>query len=79
MGLSPLKVHLHEIFYFCFFSSKAPTWSSDSYPKFVSNITSISPRYSHYSSLCIDSVDVEAHLALTQLTRNETPRQLSHR
>jgi hypothetical protein len=29
-------------------------------------------------SLCIDSVDVESHLALTQLTRNETPRQLSH-
>ncbi len=24
-----LKVHLHEIFYFCFFSSKAPTQSSD--------------------------------------------------
>jgi hypothetical protein len=30
-------------------------------------------------SLCVDSVDVESHLALTQLTRNETPRQLSHR
>ncbi len=29
-------------------------------------------------SLCVDSVDVESHLALTQLTRNETPRQLSH-
>ncbi len=28
-------------------------------------------------SFCIDSVDVESHLALTQLTRNETPRQLS--
>ncbi len=30
-------------------------------------------------SLHIDSVDVESHLALTQLTRNETPRQLSQR
>jgi hypothetical protein len=30
-------------------------------------------------SLCVDSVDVESHLALTQLTRSETPRQLSHR
>ncbi len=30
-------------------------------------------------SLCVDSVDVESHLALTQLTRNETPHQLSHR
>jgi hypothetical protein len=25
-------------------------------------------------SFCIDSVDVESYLALTQLTRNETPR-----
>ncbi len=30
-------------------------------------------------SLRIDSVDVESHLALTQLTGNETRRQLSHR
>ncbi len=30
-------------------------------------------------SLCVDWVDVEYHLALTQLTRNEIPRQLSHR
>jgi hypothetical protein len=30
-------------------------------------------------SLCVDSVDVEYHLALTRLTRNEFPRQLSHR
>ncbi len=29
-------------------------------------------------SLRVDSVDVEAHLALTQLTRNETSCQLSH-
>jgi hypothetical protein len=29
-------------------------------------------------SLRIDSVDVESYLALTQLTRNETPHQLSH-
>ncbi len=29
-------------------------------------------------SLCVDSVDVESHLVLTQLTRNETPLQLSH-
>ncbi len=54
-----LKVHLHEIFDFCFFSSKAPTWSPDSYPKFVSNIKSNSPRYSIYSSLCVDSVNAE--------------------
>jgi hypothetical protein len=54
-----LKVHLHEIFDFFFFSSKAPTRSPDSYPKFVSNIKSNSPRYSNYSSLCVDSVNVE--------------------
>jgi hypothetical protein len=30
-------------------------------------------------SLHIDSVDVESHLALTQLSKNETPRQLNHR
>ncbi len=29
-------------------------------------------------SLRIDSVDMESHLALTQLMRNETPYQLSH-
>jgi hypothetical protein len=58
-GLAPLKVHLHEIFDFCFFSSKAPTWSPDSYPKFVSNIKSNSPRYSNYSSLCVDSFNTE--------------------
>jgi hypothetical protein len=54
-----LKVHLHEIFCFCFFSSKAPNRSPDSYPKFVLNIKSNSPRYSNYSSLCVDSVNVE--------------------
>jgi hypothetical protein len=30
-------------------------------------------------SICIDSVDVESHLALAQLMRNETLRQVSHR
>jgi hypothetical protein len=30
-------------------------------------------------SLHVDSVDVETHLVLTQLMRNETPCQLSHR
>ncbi len=29
-------------------------------------------------SLCIDSVDMESHLALTQLTRNEIWHQMSH-
>ncbi len=33
----------------------------------------------HGVSLCVDSVDVESHLASTQLMRNETPRQLSYR
>ncbi len=33
----------------------------------------------HGVSLCVDSVDVESHLALTQLTGNETAHQLSHR
>jgi hypothetical protein len=28
--------------------------------------------------ICVDSVDVESHSALTQLTGNETQRQLSH-
>ncbi len=54
-----LKVHLHEIFDFCFFPSKAPTWSPDLYPKFVSIIKSNPPRYSNYSSLCVDSVNAE--------------------
>ncbi len=58
-----LKVHLHEIFDFCFFSSKTPTWSPDSYPKFVSNIKSNSTRYSNYSSLCVDSVNAELFFA----------------
>ncbi len=29
-------------------------------------------------SLRVNSVEVESHLALTQLTESETPRQLSH-
>ncbi len=32
-----IKIHLHKIFYFCFFPSKAPTRSLNSYPTFVSN------------------------------------------
>jgi hypothetical protein len=53
-------VHLHDIFSLLFFfSSKAPTQSPDSYPKFVSNIKSNSPRYSNYSSLCVDSYKEE--------------------
>jgi hypothetical protein len=59
LSRNTLKVHLHEIFDFCFFSSKTPTWSPDSYPKFVSNLKSNSPRYSNYSSLCVDSVNAE--------------------
>jgi hypothetical protein len=54
-----LKVHLHEIFDFWFFSSKVSTWSPDSHPKFVSNIKSNSPRYSKYLTLRVDSVNVE--------------------
>ncbi len=42
-----------------FFSSKAPTWSPDSYPELVSNVKSNSLRYSNYSSLCVDSVNVK--------------------
>ncbi len=42
-----------------FFPSKAPTWSPDSYPKFVYNIKVNLPRYSNYSSLCVDSVNAE--------------------
>ncbi len=33
----------------------------------------------HGVSLCVDSVDMESHLALTQLTGSETRHQLSHR
>jgi hypothetical protein len=51
-----LKGLLHEIFYF--FSSKAPILSPDSYPKFILNLKSNSPRYSNYLSLCIDSVNI---------------------
>jgi hypothetical protein len=42
-----------------FFSSKAPTWSPDSHPKFVSNINLNSLRYSNYSSLCVDWLNAE--------------------
>jgi hypothetical protein len=48
-----------------------------------SNITEdfIIPRWLSWRwvSLRVDSVDVESHLALTQSTRNEIRRQLSHR
>ncbi len=37
------------------------------------------PTFTKILSFRVDSVDVESHLALTQLTRNEPPRQLSHR
>jgi hypothetical protein len=33
----------------------------------------------HGVSLCIDSVNMESHLALSQLMGNETPHQQSHR
>ncbi len=46
-------------FFTSVFLSKAPTWSPESYPKFVLNIKSSSPRYSNYLSLCIDSVNAE--------------------
>jgi hypothetical protein len=62
-----LKVHLHKIFDFCFFFIKAPTRCSDSYPKFVSNIKSNSPRYLNYSSLCVDSINVELIFASSYL------------
>ncbi len=46
------------IFYFCFFikSTHLVPWS---YPTFVLNIKSNSPRYSNYSSLCVDSVNAK--------------------
>jgi hypothetical protein len=42
-----LKVHLHEILDFCFFSYKASLWSPDFNPSILSNINSNSPRYSN--------------------------------
>jgi hypothetical protein len=72
-----LKVHLHEIFDLWFFSSKEPTWSPDSYPKFVSNIMSNSPRYSKYSTLRVDSVHGEYHSAPAQYALSLTRRRLS--
>jgi hypothetical protein len=42
-----LKVHLHEIFDINFFSSKASSWSLDSYPRLFSYINSNLPRYSN--------------------------------
>jgi hypothetical protein len=68
-----------------YFSSKAPIWSHDSYPKFVSNIKSNSPRYSNYSSFCVDSINAELifclliHLLHTASMGREIPRQRSHR
>ncbi len=54
-----LKVHLHEISASVFFISKASTRSPVSYPKFVLVIKSNSLKYLNYSSLCVDSVNVE--------------------
>jgi hypothetical protein len=42
-------------FFKSFFSSQEPIWSPDSYPKFVSNIKSILPRYpnsKHIPHIC---------------------------
>ncbi len=51
-----LQEHLHGIFNLWFFM-KAPTWSPDSYPKFVSDIKSILPRYSNSMPIpCILSI-----------------------
>jgi hypothetical protein len=41
------KVHLHRIFGFRFFSSKARSWSPDSFSRLFFNINSNSPRYSN--------------------------------
>ncbi len=55
----------HETFYFSFlYISKVPIWSPDSNPKFVMNKKSNSPRYSNYSSLCVDSVKAELIFSL---------------
>ncbi len=40
--------------------------------------TQKTPTFTKILSFRVDSVGVESHLALTQLTRNETPHQLSH-
>ncbi len=53
------KSTLAQDFLFLFFFIKAPHWSPDSNPKFVSNIKLNSPRYLNYSAFCIDSVNVE--------------------
>jgi hypothetical protein len=42
-------------------------------------LTQKAPTFTKISSLRDDTVDVESHLALTQLTGNENPHQLSHR
>ncbi len=54
-----LKVNLHQIFYFCFFSIKSPHSVPWFIPYFVLNIKSKSPRYSNHLSLCVDSVNME--------------------
>jgi hypothetical protein len=60
-----LKGTLARNFWLLFFSSKAPSRSPNSCPKFVSTIKSNSQRYSNYSSLSVDSVNLELIFCFT--------------
>ncbi len=54
-----LKGTLARDFLLFFFFIKSNRLVYDSYPQLVSNIKSNLPRYSNYSSLCVDSVNAE--------------------
>ncbi len=54
-------------------------WVNAEWDSTSTESTQNTPTFTKILSFRIDSVDVESHLALIQLTRNETSHQLSHR
>ncbi len=59
-------------------SETSLNWVSVEWASTVTEPTPKAPTFSKISSFCVDSVDVESHLVLTQLMGNETLHQLSH-
>ncbi len=53
-------------------------WVNAEWDSMSTKSTQKTPTFTKILSFRVDSVDMESHLALTQLTRNETQRQLSH-
>jgi hypothetical protein len=57
---------------------ETPQLSHAEWDSMSTKSTQKTPTFTKILSFRVDSVDMESHLALTHLTRNETPRQLSH-